>query len=133
MGVVANSRNKKLYKFLVALLKCIPVLLALCAALNTFFDFFGIDSGILSLIGGMSLLPLLFLYLASYVFCFCEYHRMFLHYIVVNNILTYVDYFIGIPISNKALFSIHICVVFLFLVLILYLHQRDVVYHKRIA
>ena len=77
------------------------------------------------MIGGVSFLPLLFLYLASYAFHFCEYHRMFLHYIVVNNILTLYDFYIGIPISDKMLFTIHVALVGQLLFLVLYLYKKE--------
>lgn len=54
----------------------------------------------LSYIGGISVIPLIFLYLASYMFRFCEYHRMFLHYIVFTWIINITDYYVGIPISD---------------------------------
>ena len=115
-----RSVAKRWYKLTIGALKVIPMLLTLCAILNMLFDFFGIDSGFLSMIGGISLLPLLFLYLVSYVFKFCIYHRMFLHYLLVSNILIWFDYYIGIPVSNDTLFSIHIFLVGLFLFLVLY-------------
>ena len=52
----------------------------------------------LSYIGGISVIPLVFLYLASYMFRFCEYHRMFLHYIVFTWIINITDDYVGIPI-----------------------------------
>ena len=101
------------------------MLLALSAMIGMLLDFFGKDSSIFSFIGGVSLLPLLFLYLASYVFRFCEYHRMFLHYVVANNILTYSDYYIGLPIDNAALFMIHVFLIGVFLFLVLYFYRRE--------
>ena len=103
MAARDRGASRRLYKLLVGALKVIPMLLTLCAVLNMLFDFFGIDSGFLSLLGGVSLLPLLFLYLASYVFQFCAYHRMFLHYILASNILVWIDYYVGIPVSDRVL------------------------------
>lgn len=125
-GMVVEARlNKTLYKLCVEALTVVPMLLAACALLNILFDFFGIDSGILSLIGGMSAIPLSFLYIVSYMFRFCAYHRMFLHYILVSNILTWIDYYFHIPVSNCWLFAIHMFVAGLFLFLILYFHIKD--------
>ena len=107
------------------MLKVIPMLLALSAMIGMILDFFGKDSSIFSFIGGVSLLPLLFLYLASYVFRFCEYHRMFLHYVVANNMLTYADYYIGLPIDNATLFMIHVFLIGVFLFLVLYYYRRE--------
>ena len=125
MDVEEGLRSKLLYKLMLGALKIIPMLLALCAVLNMLFDFFGIDSRILSMLGGVSFLPLMFLYLVSVVFRFCIYHRMFLHYILVNNILIYSDYWIGIPICNKHLFMLHIIIVGVFLFLILYFYRKE--------
>lgn len=120
-----EASRRTLYKLTLAALKVIPMLLTLCAILNMLLDFFGIDSGFLSLIGGVSLLPLLFLYLVSYVFEFCAYHRMFLHYLLVSNLLVWYDYYIGINVSNETLFSIHATIIGVFLFLVLYFYRKE--------
>ena len=125
MDVEERLARKRLYKVTIGVLKIIPMLLSFCVVLNMFFDFFGIDSGIISTIGGISFLPLLFIYLASFAFGFCRYHRMFLHYIVANNVLTMADYYVGLPVDNVSLFMVHIFLVGLFLFLILYLYKHE--------
>ena len=120
-----KSPGKSLYKLLLITLRLIPMLLALSAMTGMFLDFFGMDSSIFSFIGGISLLPLIFIYLASYVFRFCEYHRMFLHYVVANNLLTYTDYYVGIPISDKSLFMVHVILIGVFLFLVLYFYRTE--------
>ena len=98
MAVEERSIDKYLYKITLYFLKIIPMIMALCDILNTMFCYFGIDLPILSYIGGISFLSLAFLYLVSYVFRFCFYHRMFLHYIAINNIINIIDfYFIPVP------------------------------------
>lgn len=101
------------------------MLLAVCSMLNMLFDFFGIDSRIFSFVSGVSVLPLAFLYLASYVFRFCIYHRMFLHYIVMNNALMIIDYYFGIPVSNTFLLMLYLFVADLFLFLVLYFYRKE--------
>lgn len=125
MEKAARYPERRIHKLLLIALKVIPMILALSAMAGTFLDFFGIDSSILSFTSGVSLFPLLFLYLASYAFKFCEYHRMFLHYIVANNIIIYLDYLIGIPVSTMTLFKIHVVLVGLFLFLILYFYKKE--------
>ena len=127
---VERFPEKSLYKLLLVVLKVIPMLLALSAMIGMILDFFGKDSSIFSFIGGVSLLPLLFLYLASYVFRFCEYHRMFLHYVVANNALTYTDYYIGLPIDNATLFMLHVFLIGIFLFLVLYFYRREKCYKR---
>lgn len=118
------EKHKLLYKLELVLLKIIPMLIAACYLNNTILSYYGIDLIIFSIIGGMSILPLIFLYLSSYVFRFCEYHRMFLHYIVVSDIINYIDYEYTLPIDDKPLFVSKIAIAGLFLFLILYFKLR---------
>lgn len=112
-------RSKTLYKFELILLKFIPFILAFVCFLNTVFSYFGIDLEFLAHIGGISLLTLLFLYVSSYVFKFCLYHRLALHYVVVNNILNIYDYYIGVPLDDRNLFILYLVIAFIFLTFIL--------------
>ena len=119
------EKSKRLHKLTIAVLKVIPMLLALVSLLNTTLSYFGIDLMILSYIGCTSLLSITFLYLASYCFGFCSYHRMFLHYVVISDLISIYDYHIGIPISDIGIFLIHVIITGVFLFFILYLHQHD--------
>ena len=121
---VEESLNKNLYKIELGLLKIIPMLLAGIYLANSILSYLGIDIILLSAFGGMSVLPLLFLYITSYCFRFCEYHRMFLHYILFNDIINYIDYLYSIPISDKHLFVLHIISAGVFLFIILYLKLK---------
>ena len=76
--------NKLLYKTTVIVLKILPMLLAFITLLNSILSYFNIDLVILSYIGGVSLITILFIYVASYTFKFYEYYRIFLYYIVVT-------------------------------------------------
>lgn len=89
---------------------------------NTVSSYFGVDIPILASIAGMSLIPLIFMYISSYVFKFCEYHRMFLHYIAVNDIINIYDWYIGISVTNRELFVLHMSITGISLFIILYLY-----------
>lgn len=65
--------NKLLYKVTVIVLKVLPMLLAFITLLNSILSYFNIDLVILSYIGGVSLITILFIYIASYAFKFYEY------------------------------------------------------------
>lgn len=97
------------------------MLLAICCAANTLFWFFGIDLQMFSYIGGISFIPLIYLYISSYVFEFCEYHRIFLHYIVADNILSIIDYYFNIGFGPVP----YIVIICISLFLVLYLHQKE--------
>ena len=84
--------NKNLLVIFRWTLKLIPMVLAGLQAINTIISYFGIHIKafahcfVFCLIG--------FIYIASYLLKFCEYHRMFLHYIVIkllnNNCMEYI-------------------------------------------
>ena len=92
--------NKLLYKIELCLVKVVPMIYALLSLLNTTLSYFNIEAVILSYIGSVSLVTLLLLYVTSYVFKFCEYHRMFIHYTTVTWILNIIDLYIGISIND---------------------------------
>ena len=82
------------------MLKYIPMIISLFYLINTITAFMGIDIPILSTISGMSLLTWIFMYIATIVFNFCSYHRIFLYYILIVDIINIIDYYISIPISD---------------------------------
>ena len=121
-----NLRSKTLYKIEIGLLKIIPMVLAGIYLSNTILSYFlDIDLIILSYIGGISLLPLMFLYLSSYVFRFCIYHRVFLHYITINELILTLDTHIGLPISDLEYFCLQMSVFGISLFLFLYLYVKS--------
>lgn len=121
-----TTLNYTLHKYLIWVLKGIPIILAIICLSNTLLSYWNIDLPVLSYLGGVSLFPLLFLYLASYAFKFCEYHRLFLHYITINWLLNIIDYYYGIPVSDKGMFLIYMVLTGLFSFLLLYFHQKEI-------
>lgn len=135
MGVGGNSlRSKDLYKMELYLLKVMPMLLAAIYLVNTVLSYYDIIIPVLSYIGGLSFIPLVFMYVSSYVFRFCSYHRMFLHYIVVNDSINLIDYYYTLPISDWELLILHMSVASIILFIILYMyvkgHSKNVKEHS---
>lgn len=118
---ISNYRHKLFLLFL----KVIPMLTAGLFLLNTVLSYFYIEISAISYIASMGLIPWLFVMIASYLFHFCEYHRMFLWYIMANNILCWIDYEYTLPISNRSLFLLHMIIAGIFLFLVLYFHQKQ--------
>ena len=116
---LSDYHNNKLF---IGYLKILPMLVAGVYLLNTFLSYFDIDWPILSYIAQFILW--LFVMKASYRLHFCEYHRMFLWYILVNNIICYLDSRWPLPVSNWNYFVLHIIIAGIFLFIILYLHQK---------
>lgn len=117
-----------MYKLLILMLKYIPMLISLVYVLNTTLSYFYIDIPVLSNLAGMSILPWIFMYLSATVFRFCLYHKMFLHYILVTDIINIIDYYVGIPIEDLELLMIHGTITGLFLFVILFLYVKS---HKK--
>lgn len=124
--MVAEERlkSKYLYKIEIFLLKILPMLIALLCLLNSVLSYFNIDLVIFSYLGSVSILTLLFLYLSSYVFQFCEYHRMFLHYVLITWIINIIDYYVGIPINDLEYLCLQMIIAGISLFIILYLYVR---------
>lgn len=92
--------SKQLYKIAIWLLKFIPFILALFNFLNTILITLGIILPFIVELASISFIPLIFIYIASYLFKFCRYHRVPLHYVAVNKVLNLIDYYFQIPIPD---------------------------------
>ena len=120
--VSLNSKTR--YKFFLGFLKVIPMVMAGLFLLNTVLSYFDIDYSIISYLTGIGFIPWLFILLASYTLRFCEYHRMFLWYILVNNAVCWIDDNFGLPVSDRGYLVLHFIIAGLFLFLVLYFHQK---------
>lgn len=116
--------RKSVHKLLLLILKLIPIVTSICYLLNVILAYIGIDFPVLSHISGMSLFTWVFIFIATIVFKFCIYHRMFLYYILISDILNIIDYYIGIPITTSNLIMLHLTIAGVFLLVILYLYVK---------
>lgn len=112
--------EKDLYKLELLLIKSLPLGIALCYLINTVLSYFKIDAVILSYLGRMSILPIVFILVSSFAFKFCVYHRLPIYYIIVSDILNYYDLYVGIPISNRGLFMVNMIIAGIFIILIVF-------------
>ena len=124
MDAAVKLKSKHLYKIELWLIKIIPFVLAIVCFVNTTLSYLRIDIPFLSYLGSTALLPLIFLYVSSYVFNFCLFHRLPLHYIAINWILNVFDEYIGIPLSNRDLYSVYLIIAFIFIILLVYEHCK---------
>lgn len=111
-------------KLFIGFLKILPMVLAGLFLTNTILSYFYLDYEVLSYLAGVGFIPWLFIMMASYRLHFCEYHRMFLWYILANNGICWVDSQFTLPIDNWNYFILHIIVAGVFLFLVLYFHQK---------
>lgn len=101
-----NSQSLSHKGFLI-LIKYLFHTLGIVYAIGTALQFIGIDKPILGCFVHISLIPWLILYMISVMFRFCYVHRLPLYYIGVNELITSIDYYIGIPISVMNILAIH--------------------------
>lgn len=93
--------NKTIYKLTLFTIKLMPIIISFIYFINAVLSLFGYDIPCLSIIAGTSIITVLFLYLVSTAFRFCFYHRIFIHYILINNIITINDVLISYLTTNK--------------------------------
>lgn len=120
---VEEKLKSSLYKIELVIIKALPFLLAVLYLITTILDYFGINSTIVNYIAMFCLY--LFLYITSYVFKFCVYHRMPLHYIVLINVLSIYDVYIGIPLDNFRLFPMYAIITCIFIFLTVYFYVKS--------
>lgn len=117
--------SRVMYKVELLCVKYIPIIIATIVLLNTILSYFDIYIEELDYIAGTSFLTLIPMYISSYTYKFCEYHRMFIHYILIHKIIAIVDLYIGIPVSDLTLLGIYLIVAGIFLLIIVYLHEKS--------
>lgn len=116
---VEASSNKVLHKVLIFTVKVIPVIISGIYVLNTVLSYYCIDLPVFSYL--VQYLFILFVYLASFAFRFCRWHRMFIHYITAVLTVNIIDYHWGIPISDRGMLLVYGVMTGLFLFFIVYL------------
>ena len=112
-----------LYKIEIHLIKIIPILIAILSLTSTFLSYVDIDTTTIAYIIG--LLVWLFLYLSSFVFKFCSWHRVFLYYIFVLYFINWIDYTFIIPLTLRPMITLQIGIAGIFLLIGLYRYKHD--------
>lgn len=125
-------KTKELYKVDLFLLKLLPMIMAFSYMVAQYAALFNIGSGIILVLQivthylGLLLVPMMFMLISSKVFQFCNYHRMFIYYILVIQLMNITNWYFKIPISNLAYNVTQdiITVGFLLTALIMYIKKR---------
>lgn len=99
------------HKSFLVLLKYLFHIEGVLYIIYTLLGFFDIDAIVLGYFTSISIIPWIFMYLVSIIFRYCYVHRLPLYYILANEILTIIDYYIGIPISDRELLTVHLLLI----------------------
>lgn len=124
-------KSKYLYKTFLVTLKVIPYLIAFCYITFTTGCYFGVELNVIGYIASCSILTWLVLYIGSFVFRFCPYHRVPLYFILLNDILNVVDTYIGLPVETGSLFLLHIALFGVMLLLYVFLRLKAKPHHDQ--
>jgi hypothetical protein len=103
--------DRNLYKIEIWVLKTIPFILALFGFINSILKCVGITFVPMAYFGSISLIPFIFLYLSSFVFKFCIWHRIPLYYIATVELFNLIDYWFLPHITNSTILIIY-CLLF---------------------
>ena len=125
-------KTKELYKVDLFLLKLLPVIMVISHIIASYGAIFKVVSGaaiiiqIVSHYLGLVIAPIAFMYISSHVFQFCNYHRMFIHYIAVIELMNVTNWYFQLPITNELYNGIQvtITIVFAILALVMYIKKR---------
>lgn len=96
---------------------------------DTILSYIGYEGNTISYIN--ALLVWLFLYLSSFVFKFCRWHRVFLYYLLVEGIINWYDYEFVIPLELRPMIAIQLILIITFTSIGLYLYKHDKLPCKR--
>lgn len=118
---MAEKLNRRTIRKFILITKVIPILIAAVHCINSFLSFLSSNDIPLNYIGGISLLPIIYIYVASYTFKLCNYYRMFLHYSILIDALNIYDFYIGIPLNDTNYFILFICITIVTMLITIYL------------
>lgn len=125
----STLKSKTLYKITLLTLKMLPMIMSFSYLIMFVLANTVEDWVIIPHILGTVIAPLAFVYLTSYVFKFCAFHRMFIHYYAFVELLNVTDYYVRIPISDEAITILHdsVTIIFLISVVITYIikYKKD--------
>ena len=114
----------KLVKLLRVYLKLTPLIIAILSFTNCVFAYYGVQLKILA--HAFLFILIGFVYIASYVLKFCEYHRISLHYIVIIYIINCYDYYVGIPLNDFNMLVIYSIIMFFTIIIAIYLKLKRI-------
>lgn len=79
----------------------LPFLLSIISILHTIYFFvFNQDGRVFSIIGGIGIISIIYLWLSSWCFRFCFYQKVFLYYLTISQVINIIDEYYTLPINN---------------------------------
>jgi hypothetical protein len=125
MSAENNLKSKALYKLTIATLKVLPMIMVLGYFLMLIGFYFDSKYIVIPHLLGTVIPPLIFIYITSYVFKFCAFHRIFIHYYAFINILNTSDHYLHPYVDDNVVTFIHDggTLVFIITAVIMYMYK----------
>ena len=116
-------------KLILLLLKAVPCIGVLACASNSMLSYFGFN---LEWLGYAAILFFFVVwFMLAKFFGFCSFYYILVLYIITREALNLLDYYVGVPVSNKGFFILHISLFGFYALLYTFLHVRDTKKLKR--
>lgn len=129
MSIKNNLKSKALYKLTIATLKVLPMIMVLGYLLMLIGFYFDSKYIVIPHLLGTVIPPLIFIYITSYVFKFCAFHRIFIHYYAFINILNTSDHYLHQYVDDNVVTFIHDIGTLIFIItaiiMYIYKYKRD--------
>lgn len=116
--------RKLMYKLELVSVKYTPIIVSFSILIGLILSYLEIAMPLIDTLFGASIIATIPMYISSYTYKFCSYHRMFIHYIVLVHLVDTCDILIGIPLDDFNLLILYLIITGIFLLLILYYHQK---------
>ena len=119
-------------KLLLIVVKYGSWLIGLLSFIEIVLSCFGIQSALLTFVSGSPVIPILTLIAFSIFLGFCIWHRLPLYYALTANVINLIDYYVGIPITNKWMLILYLLLVGVFIIVGCFIKNRNNVRKRNI-
>lgn len=125
MGEVTSLKSKSMYKATLYTLKILPMVMAFAYLLMLCCFNYAPKYVVIPHLLGTVFAPLIFIYITSYVFKFCAFHRLFIHYYTFITILNVSDHYLHPYIDVSVVTFLHdgATLIFLITAIIMYIYK----------
>lgn len=123
--------TKKIYKLELLCVKFIPILISISLVLESILYQYHIEIEWLNYISGTSILTVIPMYISSIAYKFCEYYRLFIHYILIHKVVSIIDYQFDTDVTDGQFTNISLILLGIVIILFMYQHLRHLHKNKK--
>ena len=120
-----SLKSKEMYKITILLLKVLPMTMVFAYLLMLGCFYHAPEYVVIPHLLGTVFAPLAFIYITSYVFRFCSFHRIFIHYYAFISVLNVSDHYLEPYFNDNVVTFLHDSgtIIFLVIAIIMYIYK----------